>query len=207
MSDSNVIVDRLGLEGLDSELFSFLEPELVSQLVTHPSADSLLWTFGTMETRVETDQPVPQLVSVTYWNSRPSCLAFSNRPIVEQCEPDGNGKPSEWHRYRGFTTNDPLIHVTALVLVRLLFVQGYTCSLDDRKWIHEAADPAHERLGFIRDWNQPVNDSQKQELSAIWSDRKLEYFAWAFEALNQVPTALGVAKMSNMVDRCVENNS
>jgi hypothetical protein len=196
---SGSVIDRLGLEGHDSELFSFLEAERVEELRSHPSASTPLWTFG--EVVPETvGLGTTALMSVTYWNSRPSCLAFNERPDVEQCEPH-NGKPSEWHRYRGFTTNDLLIQVNALVLVRYLFVQGYTCALDDRQWIPKPADPGLDRLSFIRGW-VPQRAAVKKE-SAVWCDMKIAYYRWAFEALNQVPTALGVAKMSSMVDRCV----
>jgi hypothetical protein len=193
------VIDRLGLEGHDSELFSFLEADRVEELRSHPSAEMPLWTFG---------RPVPEsvgfgntaLCSVTYWNSRPSCLAFTERPEVVQCEPGPSGKPSTFHRYRGFTTDDPLIQVTALVLVRYFFVQGYTCALDDRQWIRTPADPGLDRLTFIRD-RSPARESVKKELG-IWMDLKLAYYRWVFTALNQVPTALGVSKMADMVDKC-----
>jgi hypothetical protein len=41
----------------------------------------------------------------------------------------------------------------------------------------------------------------KKELG-IWMDLKLAYYRWVFTALNQVPTALGVSKMADMVDKC-----
>lgn len=194
---SGSVIDRLGLEGHDSELFSFLEAERVEELRSHPSASTPLWTFGSTVPE-SVGLGVTALRSMSYWNSRPSCLAFTERPDVQQCEPY-NGKPSEWHRYRGFTTVDPLIQVTALVLVRYLFLNGYTCALDDRPWIPKPADPGLDRLSFIR--RPPKNHE------AMWDCLKADYLWWVFEALNQVPTALGVAKMSAMVDRCVGDST
>jgi hypothetical protein len=190
---SKSVIDRLGLEGHDSELFSFLEAERVEELRSHPSASTPLWTFGSVVPET-VGLGTTALMSVPSWNSRPGCLAWTERPDVERCEPH-NGKPSEWHRYRGFTTNEPLIQVNALVLVRHFFVQGYTCALDDRPWIPKPADPGLDRLTFIR--------RHKQTQGSIWDCMKADYYWWAFVALNQVPTALGVAKMSSMVDRCV----
>lgn len=197
---SVTLIERLSLDGHDSELFSFLEPQLVDELRSHPSASTPLWTFGSIYD-LEMDPPIPVLESVSTWNTRPSCLAFTERPDVDPCEPY-NGKPSEWHRYRGFTTNEPLIQITALALVRYFFVQGYTCALDDRPWIPKPADPRLERLPFIRNW-KPQPDNRE----VIWSDMKHEFHCWAIDALNQVPQCTAAPDLGPLVDRCIQEAS
>ena len=193
-----MIIKSLSLAGHDSELFSFLEVERISELVSHPSAQTPLWTFGTWDAPEYLQKQEAELRSVCSWCTLPTCLAFTSKPTLEKCE-SSNGTSDRWHRYRGYTTDNPLMQVDALVLLRYLFVQGYTCSLDDHRWVSHVGDAGLQRLRFIRS-NRPK--TELEEMS--WQTRKAEYFCWVFEALNRVPTNLGVARIDHLIDRCIE---
>lgn len=156
------MIENLTLAGHDSELFSFLNPAYVAQLQQHPAADVPLWTFGSARNE--------QLDSVSMWNTSPGCWAWRKIPPARR---DG-----DWWHYRGLTTHSDLVQVAALVLVRHLFVQGYTCALDDQAWIHRAADRRLERLRYIRGWGGCSVASPE------WMGMQAEYFDWAITALD-----------------------
>lgn len=156
------VIDGLCLEGHDSELFSFLDPAYIEQLTKHPAANVPLWSFG----RVDEGR----LRGVPMWNTSPGCYAWMGKPVVQACD-DG------FTNYRGMVTKDGIIQLTALTLVRYLFVQGYTCALDDRHWIAASADPGLERLPYIRGYGG------KSKQSSSWPLRQADYFDWALVAL------------------------
>lgn len=166
------MITDLNLAGHDSELFSFLDPAFVEQLQQHPAANVPLWTFGTVERTPGVDILVEKLRSVSMWNTIPGCWAFRAIPPLK-----GEGN---WLNYRGLTTNDQLIQVAALVLVRHFFVQGYTCALDDVAWIMQRADPGLDRLLFIR------GRCGCSTASPDWMPRQAAYFDWALAALDAI---------------------
>lgn len=161
-----MIATDLCLAGHDSELYSFLDSAFVEQLRRHPSAEVPLWTFGTLEDE--------RLASVPMWNryAAASCLAWTSVPAAR--------REGKWWNYGGLTTDDDLYQVHAIVLIRHLFVQGYTCGLDDRWWIDMPADLTLERLPYIRGY------AGKSTESPEWMDLQAKYFDWALEALEHL---------------------
>lgn len=166
MTTDTLVISQLALAGHDSELFSFLDPAYVEQLTKHPAASRPLWTFGTV-----TDPGA--LRSVSTWNTSPGCFAFTRKPVVEN-------RDGKFLNFRGFVTNDQVIAVEALILIRHLFVQGYTCGLDLRPWISTPADRALERLPYIRSY------AGKSPESPEWQTLQCDYFDWALTALHAI---------------------
>lgn len=160
------VVEKLSIEGHGSELFSFLDEATRARLESHRGARVLLWSFG----RISRDA----LASVPMWNSRVSCLAWRNKPMITKAEGE------RWASYRGFVTDDPLCQVPALTLVRLLFGNGYTCSLDDGPWIRDPADPQLRRLRYIRGYGHHSTQSPE------WPALRESYVVWCIRALDIV---------------------
>lgn len=171
------MITQISLHGHDSELFSFLDEQFIQQLQSHPAANRPLWTFGSVRKQHINDCAVDVLSSIPMWNTNPSCLAWTAVPDVA---PFPN---SRFRSYKGFTTDDPLVEVSALALVRQLFGNGYTCALDDRQWIDTPADRQLERLIYIRGW------SNKFHASPEWQKLKAQYFDWCLNALELVEQA------------------
>jgi len=158
------MITQISLNGHDSELFSFLDDQFIKQLQQHPAANKPLWTFGLVRNE--------HLASVPMLNR--DCFAWTAIPGV--C-------PIPLSTFRTYKSDDPLIEVSALALVRYMFSKGYTCSLDDRHWIRTPADRQLERLNYIRSW------FGKSPKSPEWPQIKAEYFGWCMLALNQVAEA------------------
>lgn len=172
------MITQISLHGHDSELFSFLDEQYIQQLQQHPAAIKPLWTFGTARSMEIDGTEVETLSSVPMWNASPNCFAWTSAPDVAP-RPD-----SKFRSYKGFVTDDPLIEVSALALVRQLFGSGYTCALDDHTWIQFPADRQLERLAYIRGWHG------MDKATAQWSILKAQYFDWCLDALEVVEQAL-----------------
>lgn len=164
------MITDAAIAGHDSDLFSFLDREYIEQLQSHPSANSALWTFGQV---VE-----GALTCVSAWNTNRfpllEALVFTSRPAVE---PEG-----AFVTYRGYTTGDPLVCVSALTFVRCAFNDAHLAKLDDRRWIKAPGDFRLERLSFIRS-SVPIHEGR-------WAALKASYFRWCMSALDRVPVGL-----------------
>lgn len=167
------MIDRIGLDGHDSELFSFLPEAYKEQLQKHPSANVPLWTFG------DTTKD-GALRSVPMWNGRPGCFAWTEKPHITPCSDS-----DRYVNYRGFVCDNELIQVAALALVRYYYVQAYSVALDDQMWL-TACDPTLTRLSFIRGWGG------KSTASPEWQEMLPVHFDWALEALERVPVPSSV---------------
>lgn len=165
MTDDANIITQLGLEGHDSELFSFLDPSYVEVIQAHPAAHIPLWTFG----HAHNDA----LTWSCFWNG-PGCMAWTQAPMVQRASSD------RFVSYRGYITDDELLQVEALVLVRLVWGSSLTCLLNDRKWMQHRSDPQLRRLSYIRRYREFQPDPQE------WYRMKNSYFRWVMKALDRV---------------------
>ena len=168
-----VMITEIGLDGHDSELFSFLPEAYKEQLRKHPAANVPLWTFG------DTTKD-GALRSVPMWNGFPGCLAWTEKPHVEPCNDS-----DKFVSYRGFVCRCNLVQVAALALVRHYYSQGYSVALDDELWL-TACDPQLTRLSYIRGWGGKSTGSPE------WQEMLPVHFDWALEALERVPVASSV---------------
>jgi hypothetical protein len=183
------MITRLGLEGHDSELFSFLDPEMVQQLRKHPSASSSLWTFGCLCL-----EPSDALSSICSWNIYndlfPVCtgLVFTAEPGLRSTE------SNRFHSWRNFTTSDPLVCVDALTVVRYIATQGITAQLDGGDWIRQPMDWPCDRLKFIRDewskWKHCPDFESESQWQQAWLEIKHDFFRRCMLALDNVPIGL-----------------
>lgn len=180
-------IARLGLEGHDSELFSFLDPEMTQELKSHPSASSALWTLGYVCTMPDTG--LQALSGVTSWNIHgdifpvTTALAFSSKPELRSSD------SSRFHSWRGYTTDDPLICVEALTLVRYIATQGITAQLNGIDWIRQPMDWSCDRLKFIRDdWSRWKHC--EAQWKRTWQAIKDDFFMRCMLALDNVPIGL-----------------
>lgn len=161
------VCSELALTGHDSQLSTFLHEDYLEQLAKHPKAKYPLWTMG--------DLSEGKLRSVPMWNGDPGCFAWTYQPNIKRCE------DSSFLSYRGFVADSSLFQVEALVLIEHYFNQSYTVALNDERWIWNRADPALERLRFIRGMFGESTESPD------WMTLQAGYFDWCLRALERIP--------------------